>query len=765
MRQIIKIAKAELSVLFFSPIAWLVIVIFAFQSYLSFGDTLENMLKDQEVRGILSNVTVDLFTDWGAIYQEMQKYLYLYIPLITMGLMSREYSSGSIKLLHSSPVSSLQIVAGKYLSMMIYSFIMIAVIIPPAIFAVYSIPDVDIVFILSGMLGLYLLLCAYSSIGLFMSSLTSYQVVAAVSTLAMLAVLNKVGELGQDTYFLRDITYWLALNGRAEQFISGLICSEDCLYFLLVVLLFLAFTVLQLSHAKMKGAVLTKIGRYVGVVGIVIVLGYISSRPMLVKYYDGTRTKANTLTENSQEIIEKLDGGLKITTYVNMADDNYWIGIPRFINRDLENFAQYIRFKPEIETEYVYYYDEPYRNASYGKPGVSSAEERARQTCDIFDMNFDNLLTPEEICEQIDLKAEDNSFVRLVERENGQKTFLRMFDDMSKHPGEREISAAFKRLVMKLPKVAFLQGNGERNINKVGDRDYRDFTISKTSRSALVNQGFDVLKMSPDTLTEIPADIKIVVIADLTSPLSDKGFGVVKKYVDRGGNLVIAVEPNHREYFKPLLDLFGVSILPGIMVHPTENFATSLTQAKVTTLAFDLSYVFGTALMRGVVTMPNAAGLDFELDNEYEVIPIAATRKEGSWNEMETTNFIEDTVSINKKIGEQERIIPLALALEREVSKRKQHVVILGDADCMSNGEINKKRKKLRASNFFFTMGIFEWLSDGEMPVDVRRDSAPDDHFTIELSDLDFWRILLLWCLPSMLAALGIFIRIRRQRR
>ena len=66
------------------------------------------------------------------------------------------------------------------------------------------------------MLGLYLLVCAYAAIGLFMSSITSYQVVAAMGTLAVLAVLNFVGDMWQDIDFVRDITYWLAINGRAQ---------------------------------------------------------------------------------------------------------------------------------------------------------------------------------------------------------------------------------------------------------------------------------------------------------------------------------------------------------------------------------------------------------------------------------------------------------------------------------------------------------------------------------------------------------------------
>ncbi|MCR9013386.1 hypothetical protein, partial [Gabonibacter chumensis] len=76
------------------------------------------------------------------------------------------------------------------------------------------------------------------AIGLFMSSLTSYQIVAAVGTLAILAGLSYVKDLWQDLDFVRDITFWLAISGRAGEFVNGLICSEDVIYFLIVIGLF-----------------------------------------------------------------------------------------------------------------------------------------------------------------------------------------------------------------------------------------------------------------------------------------------------------------------------------------------------------------------------------------------------------------------------------------------------------------------------------------------------------------------------------------------
>ena len=121
MKTIYKIAKTELQTLFYSPVAWLVIVIFTFQTAMAFINMFGGFVRNQALGYELVSVTSNVFSSpWGGIFPAIQGYLFLYIPLLTMGLMSREFGSGSIRLLYSSPVTNVQIILGKFLSMMIY---------------------------------------------------------------------------------------------------------------------------------------------------------------------------------------------------------------------------------------------------------------------------------------------------------------------------------------------------------------------------------------------------------------------------------------------------------------------------------------------------------------------------------------------------------------------------------------------------------------------------------------------------------------------
>ena len=321
---IYNIARTELQMLFYSPVAWLLLVVFTVQSALVFTGSFEGFVAAKEMGYGLDALTYSLFSSpWGGLFPGMQGYLYFYIPLLTMGVVSRELSSGSIKLLYSSPITNFQIIIGKYFAMMIYGAIMIGVLVLLGLCGLCTVENFDWPLVLTGILGLYLLLCAYAAIGVFMSSLTSYQIVAAIGTLIVLMLLDMVGGWGQEIDFVRDITYWLAMGGRSNTFISGMICSEDVLYFIVVICLFLALTIIRLNAVRQKIRFSVTLGRNLVVIVIACLIGYFSSMPTMKAYYDATATKMNTLTPNSQEIVARLDGDLTITSYINILDPKY----------------------------------------------------------------------------------------------------------------------------------------------------------------------------------------------------------------------------------------------------------------------------------------------------------------------------------------------------------------------------------------------------------------------------------------------------------
>jgi ABC-2 type transport system permease protein len=585
-----------------------------------------------------------------------------------------------------------------------------------------------------------------------------------MGALATLAVLNYVGGLWQDIAFVRDITYWLSISGRATWFLAGLFSTEDFLYFIIVMALFLVLATQRLQSARQKSRWTASLWKYAGMISVAMLLGYATSRPMLKAYYDATSTKINTLTASSQKVISELKGGLTITTYTNMLDDNHlWIAIPRAVNVDLDRFKQYQRFKPGMKIKYVYYYD------TINNPGLAARyprltdEQRVEKILDIYDMKKSLVRSPEEIRKDIDLSGEGNVFVRSIKRESGEQTFLRVFDDQMQLPGETEITAALKRLTMHLPKVGFLQGHGERDNHREGDRNYKRFAQDKPFRYALINQGFDVTDVTLEQ--EVRGDINIIVIADMKNGLSAVEKTNLDKYIARGGNMLIAGDTKRQHAMDELVEPLGVRFVPGTLVHPPGDFQADFTISKPTKEADSLSYIYQNMHKRKlVVTMPGAVGLEYTKDKGFDVTPLFRADS-ATWNEVETTDFIDDTARLHPAAGEVQKPYATGLALSRKAGEKMQKIIILGDADCISNGEISIARNGVQAANYSVITGAFYWMSDNEVPIDVRRPPLPDDRILLDKKSMATTKLLLMWVFPATLALCAIVLWIRRRGR
>ncbi|TDS14971.1 Gldg family protein [Sphingobacterium paludis] len=765
MKTTLKIAKTELQVLFYSPVAWLILMIFTFQIGFLFTQNFEGMIRVQSMKIDLVNATQSLFSSaWGGIYPKVQSYLYLYMPLLTMSIMSREYSSGSIKLLYSSPITNSQIILGKYIALLLFGLTLTLTVAIFALFTMSSLINTDIAPLLTGLLGLFLLLSAYSAVGLFMSSLTSYNIVAAIGTLCVFALMNFGRGLWQDIPFVREITYWLAINGRVDTFIAGLITSEDFFYFILVDVLFIAFTIFRLQAVRKKQSGMQHLMRFGGVTLLVFLAGYISTLPALKGYYDSTYQKRNTLTASSQAIMAKLDGDFTITTYVNMLEGNNFIGLPAAYKGDVASFEKYIRFKPETKMRYVYYYHDA-ENPILDRQFPNLNTEQRLDTLKKFNKWDFDIVPYSAIQEKVDLTGEDFRFVRVLERENGRKTFLRVFNDMVRVPTESEISAAIKRLVIdQLPVVGFVSGHGERDSKSSQDRDYKTITQEKTFRYSMVNQGFDFKEI--DLAKDIPADINILVVANPRKNYSESELQILHRYVEKGGNMLLTGEPEQAAIFNDIARPLGVTMEEGVLVKQQEALQPDLLTLQPTAAGADFSFYLKPLISRQeVITMPGAGGLVVTTDSPFKATALFASDSSGTWNELQQGNFIDAKPVFDPELGEKQGERPTVLALSRTLRSKEQKILVTGDADWISNSELFIQRNQVNAVNFSLVSAAFSWLSDGEVPVDMRLKDPIDKTLRIGESSWTYFSILFKIVIPLGMLAIGLIIWIRRRGR
>ncbi len=768
MKLIIRIAKTELATLFYSPIAWIILIVFAAQVGLDFMHILGNIVKIKAMgREITFSATAGLVLGSNGLYEVIQKTLYLYVPLLTMGLMSREYASGSIKLLFSSPITTTHIILGKYVSMLAYSFMLVFILFLPVITIFATIPNFDLSLILSGLLGLFLLISTYCAIGLFMSTLTSYQVVAAVATLSTLAFLQHVGGMWQEYEFLREITYWLSINGRASEMVSGLISSDGLIYFVSVISLFIALSIVKVHNERTKFSIIIKSLRYVAVLVVVITVGYISSRPSLMTFYDATRVDQMTITKSSQEVVNRLDGPLTITTYLNIFDGDFNIGHPKNVKKDQDRFKNYLRFKPEIEMEYVYYYSRPTDTTLLNSyPGLS-IDEIAREVAYKKQFNPNRLIPVEDVPKEIDLEFEGYKFVRVIERGNGASSKLRIYSDMFRHPGETEISAALKKLVVDPVKVGMLVGHGERSTHKYGDKDYSTFASKRDFRNSMINQGFDIVPLDLTEVDEVPSELQILFIAEMRESLSAEENQKLDKYIADGGNLLIMTDINRQKVINPFLAKFGLRVKDGILVQPSPVYSADLVKAKASAEGADIVRgIFRSMMVNNylAVSMPSVAALEQVEDRGYNVKKLLETSPTESWLELQTTDFINDTVKINSDSGEKLESHTTSYVLTRNINDKEQRIIVVGDADCISNAELMMDRQGYRSANFSIVPSMFRWLCYGEFPIYPTRDKNTDTDIVLSPINLPYIKIIYVVLIPVLIAIGALLLWLHRRK-
>lgn len=735
MRVIIKIARQELSLLFHSPVAWLILIVFPVQIGLDFAYYIQMVGRSQRMGHHFSDVTAIVFTGKQGFFFNVKNTLYFYIPLLTMGIISRETHSGSIKLLLSSPIKIRDILLGKYLAMLGYGLLLLTIIILYCISGSFFITHIDWTLLVSGVLGIYLLIAAYAAIGLFMSSLTTYQVVAAISTLAVLAALNFIGGLFQGNDTIRHITYFMSIAGRTEQMIWGLISTEDVFYFILVIVLFLVITGMRLVDQREARPLPLRIARYAGLTVICFLAGYISSRPSVTGYVDMTATKQHTLGPQSQALVHQMDEPLTITTYVNIMDQNYYLGAPEKKSEDEKIFIPYRRFLPGLRMNYVYYYDFANNKELYKKYPGESDEAIARKVADIQDISFKKVLSPAQVRSLANVASEENRLVRELQYGN-KKTFLRYFDDIMIYAGEPEITAALKRLLTpaEIPLVTFATGNGQRSSSKKGDADFRKFATELTFRGALINQGFNVDTVNLDK-QEVPATTAILVIAAPQSAFSGSAIARLQQYLNSGRNLFIMAEPGAGAATAPILQQLGVQAGQEALKEPSKDYAPDFLLAHFTANAGNIDPVFGALHAdSAVVSLPGALPLQYVQQPGFTVTPLLEAQSHQ----------------------------PLLIALERRQAGRQQRIVVSGDADLMSTAELSRFRPEVR--NLPLSTSLFRWFTNGAFPVNTGAIPSKDAIDSDDAGVLTL-RIVFFGVLPLALLVFAASLLLYRKRR
>jgi ABC-2 type transport system permease protein len=253
MRNILAITQKELKSYFASPIAYIVIGFFAFfygyfftvmvqyfvrQSMSQMGGPQSLNVNQDMLRPVLQNVTVVM--------------LFL-LPAVTMRTFTEERRSGTIELLMTSPLTDLQIIMGKFFgALSLYATMLAVTLIHIGVLFIYGSPEWRPIF--TSYLGLILLGGSFLSVGLFISTLTSNQIVSYVLTFSVFLLLWIIGWIGSiSSGTITDVTSYLSIIEHFDDFSKGVVDTTHVIYYLSLISFGLFLTAKSVDTERWRG--------------------------------------------------------------------------------------------------------------------------------------------------------------------------------------------------------------------------------------------------------------------------------------------------------------------------------------------------------------------------------------------------------------------------------------------------------------------------------------------------------------------------------
>lgn len=190
-------------------------------------------------------------TKMNTMFSQLMIILVVLIPILTMRTMSEDKKSKTDQCLLTAPVSLGGIVAGKFLAaLLVYTCAVAITVVYAVILSAYA--EMDWLVIIGNIVGLELFGASFIAVGIFCSSLTENQVVAAVISFISILALNMLSLIGNlvPWNWLQDVCTKLSFYERYSGFTYGLFDLSNVLFFISAIVVFLFLTVRVLEKRR-----------------------------------------------------------------------------------------------------------------------------------------------------------------------------------------------------------------------------------------------------------------------------------------------------------------------------------------------------------------------------------------------------------------------------------------------------------------------------------------------------------------------------------
>lgn len=460
------------------------------------------------------------------------------IPILTMRILAEERKNKTDQMILTAPVSVWKIVLGKYLAVETVFAIPCAILClyPPLLSRYGTIPYGENYV---SILGFFLYGSAAVAIGVFVSSLTESQVIAAVVSVVLIfvgyvmaGICNLISPVGN---LLTKILSIYDLTTPFVDLINGNLKLTSVLYYISVIFLMLFFTTQSIQKRRYSVSVRhLKRGAYsIGLIVLTtaIVIGaniLLRQAPAEYTEFDVTKEKLYSLSEASYQVMDGLQED--ITIYVLSPESSMNLDVIETLNR-------YESYSDHIHVEYVDIASNPTFGEQYTDASVSERSLIVESGKRSKYIDYNDLY-------QMELSYETYAY------------------EMTGYDAEGQITSAIGYVTMDdMPKVYLLEGHGEGALEE-----------GFLSVLAKLNIEYETLNLL--TVDEIPEDAEGLIINAPAADLSSDDTEKVRTYLNGGGDALFVYGYSEEELpnYRSLLSDYGISIADGMVVESDRNY-------------------------------------------------------------------------------------------------------------------------------------------------------------------------------------------------
>ncbi|MDP2339561.1 MAG: Gldg family protein [Deltaproteobacteria bacterium] len=513
MKNILGIARREFGVAFSSPLAYIVVGVFLLVCGIKFFFFPGVFL--------FQRASYRTFFDW------MPAFLAVLAPALTMRLLAEEKKTGTLELLMTLPVRDHEIAIGKWLAATGVIAVGLAFSVVNA-FAIAPLAAPDQGFdwgpVAGGYVGTLLLASAFVAVGLFFSSVTKNQVIAfvlatvacAVNLMLSFAIVILPESIGEVCQYLSAYYHFESL-GR------GVIDWRDVIFFVSVTGGFLLLTTGMLTGNRRVGGDARSSSVILLTLGVLVFVNLFAVRMPL--RLDLTRDKMFTLSEATEETMEKLEAPITITAY---------------FTKDLPPpFSDNARYVKDLLDEYRAHAGDNL-SFSFVDPQADLETEADKQVKKDVKRDIFGRQVREKTQTEKDLEALDIQAVELTVLESDQQQKKRAYMGISIRYGEEkeslpvvqdtssleyDLTTIIRRLTRtKTPVLGVIQGHGEPT---------PDEGLAKIKGALEQNYEVRPLTLSGET-SKVPDDVDALLVIGPNTAYSEGELNAIDDYVMKG---------------------------------------------------------------------------------------------------------------------------------------------------------------------------------------------------------------------------------------